>query len=301
MGPCAQRPHPLPIGGTPLGPLAVALVAGGLSTVNPCGFALLPAFLSLYVGIDEERLPSASSRTMQGLVVGAVVSGGFLAVFAVVGLPLALGAGVLTRAVPWLGVGIGLALALTGLAMVLGRKPSLALHSPVRLERNRSPKTMFLFGIGYGIASLGCTLPVFLAVIGASAATSGLSGSVAVFAGYGAGMAIVLMALSLAASMLRSGLARRLKGMLRHMGRIAGGFIGVTGAYLTYYWARVRFGDITTLADDPLVGSVERFASAIQRTATDQGRWILLAAGAVVIVMIAVVGARTSASDEPPL
>ncbi|MBA2313027.1 MAG: hypothetical protein H0V97_09550 [Actinobacteria bacterium] len=88
--------------------------------------------------------------------------------------------------------------------------------------------------------------------------------------------------------------------MMPHTGRITGGFISITGAYLTYYWARVRFGDITTLADDPLVGRVELFASGIQRTATAQGQWILLAAGAVVIVTIAVVGARLNGSDEPP-
>lgn len=280
--------------------LAVAFIAGGLSTVNPCGFALLPAFLSFYVGAEEEHLPSASNRTMQGLIVGAVVAAGFLAVFAVMGLPLALGAGTLTRAVPWLGIGIGVALTATGVAMVIGKKPSLSLRNPIRVERNRSPKTMLLFGIGYGIASLGCTLPVFLAVVGAAAATSGIAGSVTVFAGYGAGMAIVLMALSLGASMVRSGLARRLKSMMPHTGRITGGFISITGAYLTYYWARVRFGDITTLAGDPLVGRVELFSSGIQRTATAQGRWILLAAGAAVIVMIAVVGARLNGSDEPP-
>jgi len=31
-------------------PISIALVAGGLSVVNPCGFPLLPAFLSFYFG-----------------------------------------------------------------------------------------------------------------------------------------------------------------------------------------------------------------------------------------------------------
>jgi len=38
-------------------PLALALVAGALASVNPCGFPLLPAFLSFYVGADENVLP----------------------------------------------------------------------------------------------------------------------------------------------------------------------------------------------------------------------------------------------------
>jgi cytochrome c biogenesis protein CcdA len=42
------------------------LVAGGLSVVNPCGFPLLPAFLSFYFGADEQQLPRASTRVVQG-------------------------------------------------------------------------------------------------------------------------------------------------------------------------------------------------------------------------------------------
>ena len=46
-------------------PPILALTASGLSVVNPRGFALMPAFLSLYVGAGEEQLPSASSRVLQ--------------------------------------------------------------------------------------------------------------------------------------------------------------------------------------------------------------------------------------------
>jgi len=50
------------------------VVAGGLATLNPCGFPLLPAYLSFYVGADEERLPSAPSRLLQGLLAGLLVT-----------------------------------------------------------------------------------------------------------------------------------------------------------------------------------------------------------------------------------
>lgn len=33
--------------------LSLAFLAGTVATVNPCGFALLPAFLSYYVGAAE--------------------------------------------------------------------------------------------------------------------------------------------------------------------------------------------------------------------------------------------------------
>jgi cytochrome c biogenesis protein CcdA len=74
------------IGSTPTVRISIALVAGGLAVVNPCGCPLLPAFLSFYLGADERRLPSAPTRVLQGLLVGALVTVGFLGFFALVGL-----------------------------------------------------------------------------------------------------------------------------------------------------------------------------------------------------------------------
>ena len=59
--------------------------------INPCGFPLLPAFLSFYLGADERRLPPAPTRALQGLLVGALVTVGFLGFFALVGLPVSYG------------------------------------------------------------------------------------------------------------------------------------------------------------------------------------------------------------------
>jgi len=78
-------------------PISIALVAGGLSVVNPCGFPLLPAFLSFYFGAEEEQLPPAPTRVAQGLVVGALVALGFLGFFALVGLPVSFGVGAIAR------------------------------------------------------------------------------------------------------------------------------------------------------------------------------------------------------------
>lgn len=50
-------------------PVALALVAGALASVNPCGFPLLPAFLSFYVAADDDVLPRAPARAAQGLLV----------------------------------------------------------------------------------------------------------------------------------------------------------------------------------------------------------------------------------------
>lgn len=264
-------------------PLGLALIAGGLSTLNPCGFALLPALLSFYVGARDEDLPPASTRLWQALLVGAFVSVGFLVVFAAVGLPVSLGARSLTRAVPLAGIVLGAVMAVVGIAVLLGLQLSLPVRHSLRAPQGRGPGALLLFGAGYGIASLGCTLPVFVAVVGASLASSGPLAGVATFGAYALGMAIVIVALSLGAATLRTGLATRLRALVPHTSRIGGALVAVAGAYLAYFWWRARFGDAARLGDDPLVGIVLSFTDAVQSVAASGGgRWILIAAAGVV-------------------
>jgi hypothetical protein len=51
-------------------PISIALITGGLAVINLCGFPLLPGFLSCYLGADERQLPPASTRGLQGLLLG---------------------------------------------------------------------------------------------------------------------------------------------------------------------------------------------------------------------------------------
>ena len=268
-------------------PISIALVAGGLATLNPCGFALLPAFLSFYVGAREESLPRAPNRVAQGLLVGLLVTAGFLGVFVAVGLPILYGAVRVAAAMPWAGLAVGAVLGGVGLAALAGRPVALPHCRPRPLGRDRRARTMVLFGVGYGTASLGCTLPAFLALVGAALGAGGTAASVAVFAAYGAGMALVLMALSVGAALLHHGLARGLTLLLPHLHRTAGGLLLAAGAYLVYYWARVLFGPGATLAADPIVGLATRLSARLEAIAADHGLSLVLVAGLVVVVAAA--------------
>ena len=261
-------------------PTSVALVAGGLAVINPCSFPLLPAFLSYYVGADEAQLPRAATRIAQGLVVGALVTFGFLGLFTLVGLPISFGAGAIAQAVPWAGIATGVLLAAVGLVALAGVHVRSPLQLRMRARRERRVGAIVLFGVGYGAASLGCTLPIFLTLVGASLG----GGKIAVFVAYGIGMAVVLMTLSVAVALLREGVTRFVRPLLPHMSRIAGALLLVSGGYLTYYWARLRFGPTATLADDPIVGGVTRYAAEAQRYAAERASPLLIAAGVVVAV-----------------
>jgi cytochrome c biogenesis protein CcdA len=266
-------------------PFSIALTAGGLAVVNPCAFPLLPAFLSFYLGSDEQRLPAAPTRALQGLLVGAFVAAGFLAVFAVVGLPLSFGLSAVAGLVPWLGFVTGGALALTGMLALAGVSVHLpsAVQPRPRTRRSRTTGAMFLFGVGYGAASLGCTLPIFLALVGASLG----AGKLTVFAAYAVGMTLVLMALAVAVAFTRQGIARFLRRLLPHIARLAGLLLLASGGYLVYYWYRLRFGDQLTLADDPVVGLASRYTGRLESFARQHGTpFIAAAAAAVALALI---------------
>src|SRR5437660_11269145 len=185
-------------------PVSVAFAAGGLAVVNPCGFPLLPAFLSFYLGADERELPRAPTRIAQGLLVGALVSAAFLGVFGVAALPVSFGVALVARAIPWAGLATGALLALAGLVALAGHRIALPVHLHVPVRKERGLAAMLLFGVGYGAASLGCTLPLFLTLIAASGGADKLT----VFGAYAVGTAVVLVALSILVAVAREGVAR---------------------------------------------------------------------------------------------
>jgi cytochrome c-type biogenesis protein len=94
---------------------------------------------------------------------------------------------------------------------------------------------MVLFGVSYAVASLSCTLPVFLVVVaGTTERSNFLSGMVA-FLAYSAGMSVVLMVLSLALALARDSMVRRMRSLLRYTDRAAGALLVLVGVYLVYY------------------------------------------------------------------
>jgi cytochrome c-type biogenesis protein len=216
--------------------LSFAFGAGNLATVNPCGFAMLPAFLAFYLGDDTTTGVGRSGRLANGLAVGGAVSAGFAGVFIAAGLVVTAGLRSLVGYVPWVAVVIGAALIAVGIAMVAGRHIGLQLSERFRPGTERSYRRMVVFGAAYATASLSCTLAVLLAVVAQALATDNPLQMLAVFGAYGAGSATVLTGLAVAAAGAKAGLARALRRLLPVANRVAGAVLVLSGAYLVRYW-----------------------------------------------------------------
>lgn len=248
------------------GSVALAFGAGLLATVNPCGFAMLPSFLSLYLGSRDDQAANASlaARASQGFVVGAVLSAAFGGVFLVAGLIVSAGLRSVLELVPWVATLIGAALLVVGLAMLAGRHVGLTSASRIGVQRHGGEglRRVAIFGVTYALASLSCTLAVFLVVIGQALAAANPLDLLAVFGAYAAGSASVLIALSMSAALAKGALERSLRRTLPFIGRVAGGLLALSGAYLVLYWLPALGGG-SVASDSWAARATEDISSAL--------------------------------------
>ena len=222
-----------------LAPLGFAFAAGMASAVNPCGFAMLPAYLGLYLGSNQEAPPKR--QLGKALLVGLSVTAGFVVLFGTVGVIIAIGArSAVVGILPWLGLGIGIILAVTGAWMVGGGKlySGLAARAASRIgdPSQVSPKGYFLFGLSYGTASLGCTLPIFLTVVGTSLAVSDLGASFGQFLLYALGMGLVIMALTLGLAVAKGAMVGAVRKAMPYVQPVGAWLMVIAGAYIVFYW-----------------------------------------------------------------
>ncbi len=255
--------------------LALAFGAGVLATLNPCGFALLPAYVSYVVGQDgggngQTGQQTGWARALRGGLLGVPLTLGFLLVFSVAGGVLALGGNALVHFFPWLAILVGIGLmafggrllftgrsielpALGALATWLSRRRTLAKAGArqstsaeaqtdgARTDGARTDgawRTAGAFGLGYGLSSLGCTLPVFLLVVGSAATASGLLAAGAILAAYGLGMALVLIAVSMTAAALNDLLRQYVVPLLRWVQPLAALLLIAAGLYIVVFQLR---------------------------------------------------------------
>ena len=223
-------------------PVGYAFGAGMIAAVNPCGFAMLPAYLSLYLGTREDEFAkrSPAARMLRALLVCATVSLGFILLFGLAGVAISAGGNALLGAMPWVAILIGMALILLGLWVLAGRSLYVGVFKRFA-ARFGDPTTVsvrgfFLFGLAYGAASLSCTLPIFLAVVGSGMAAGGFTAGAWQFVGYGLGMASVFLALTLALALFKGGVVAKIKRAVPYVQLASAILLVLAGAYMIFYW-----------------------------------------------------------------
>lgn len=273
------------------GPFALAVTAGMAATVNPCGFALLPAYLSAFVGMegDGNRVAAVS----RALGVSLVLTAGFVSVFGLFGIVLSPVLSEVQQYAPWFTMVFGILLVGLGVWLVTGHQLVVAIPKFDRGGADGTLVGMYLFGVSYAVASLSCAIPNFLLVTSGAANEDSFVSRVVTFVLYGVGMGVVVAVLTVAVALARSGVVARFRSLLPKMNMVAGVLLLVAGAYVAYYgWYELRLFHFDGPIDDPVVDAAEEIQTWLvnRMPTTENYGWYL--AGGLAIVLGAFVWTR---------
>ena len=224
-------------------PFGYSFGAGMVSAVNPCGFAMLPVYLTLYLGAEDGRFHDQSvlRRVFKALGVTLAVTSGFALLFGAAGAIIVLGGTFLHRMIPWLSLVVGACLFVLGIWLLLGHYVS----APALLrlsEKFGDPRRMtvwgfFLFGATFAATSMSCTMPIFLLVMGSSIASGDIGIGLLQFVSYIAGTGSVLLVLTLGIALVKQGVVvGALRRVLPYVQKISAVLLLVAGVYIVYYW-----------------------------------------------------------------
>ncbi|WNM37292.1 cytochrome c biogenesis CcdA family protein [Micromonospora halotolerans] len=278
------------------GGLLLALTAGMLAAVNPCGFAMLPAYLSLLVAGPADGRGAVG----RALTATAGLTLGYALVFGAFGLAVAPLADWLRPRLPWLTVTLGVLLALAGCWLLAGRR----LPAPRPFARaprlTRTWPAMVLFGAAYALTSLTCSIAPFLAIVVTSLRAGSPLRGLALFGAYAIGMGLVVGVAALGVALLRGRLVAGLRGAGAWVPRLSGLVLLVAGGYVAWYgWYEVRLAQGRHDAfGDPVVLAAARLQQALVR-AVDTAGPALLAAVLVLLLAAGLRWRRRRGPDEP--
>jgi len=215
--------------------VALALTAGAVAALNPCGAALFPSYLAI---LFEDDGPGTAPLA-RGLEAGGLMTLGFITIFLLAGVLVASLGRLLLHVAPFISVVIALLVLAIGVMALSGHLAMPSFFEGLLLRHRPSGGSrlgrVYTYGLAYAFASLSCALPVFLA-IAAQALSLGAIQAVVTFLVYAVGMGAVITAASILTFYAREWVRQRIVGAQPFITRAMGVILVASGAYLLWYW-----------------------------------------------------------------
>ena len=275
--------------------MSLSFIRGLVAAVNPCGFILLPTYLMYFLGVSGGAPGTQKASLRRALKVSAAVSTGFLAVFLVIGfLSVPLRSTISSNSKYVTGF-IAVALIVLGLAMLFGYKPPFMTPQIDSGKKDQTVKSMFIYGVAYAVASIGCTIGLFLATVFSARPDETFMNSVGNMVAYGAGMALLVSALTVGFAFANTGLLKFLRNSMQYIDRVAAAFVVLSGLYLAWYFYWVDLDN----GGDPITDWA--FARQADATAFLNDNWKVVGIILAATVTAAVAYVTFRQEDEPEI
>lgn len=270
--------------------LSYPFALGMLAAVNPCGFPMLPAYLSFFIGEQTAGTAGTGRAATGARLVASVrsavaVSLGFVVVFAVLGAAFEAGLSAFMNWVPWVMIAVAALMGVIGVIGLTGRHVNLRLSYLPIGGRSASVGSMVGYGVSYALASLTCALPLFLAGVAGAFTRSGVVMGSGTFLAYALGMAAVLTVVTVAVAVTRTSIVSVLRRSGRHLDRVASGLLVLVALYLIDYWISYLHDPTASSGPIALVGHLQ---AVLSRRLDHSGAELILGLAAAALVIVAV-------------
>ncbi len=260
-----------------LAALAYPFSLGLVAAFNPCGFALLPAYLGYFIGVEQsgDSQPTSGAKALgamlRAMMVALTLTAGFVVVFGAFGalFETVLSQGTVLDRIGYVTIVIGVIMALLGVWLLTGRAVNLRLPKMSRGTGSRRLGSVFMFGVSYAVVSLSCTIGLFIAAVATSFSADGLANGTANFIAYGIGMGAVITFLTLALALARTSVVGAMRRMFRWINPISGLVLIASGVYVANYgWWELQVID-NPRANNVLVEKFTEFQAAVSNWIDD--------------------------------
>ena len=260
--------------------MGLSFLKGLVAAVNPCAFVLLPTYLAFFLGSEAARPGDQRSTVRRALLVSASVSAGFMAVFVSIGLLSEYVTRWIEENAKYFTLVIAIVFVLGGVAMLTGRKLPISTPRLPFDRAGRSVGTMALYGVAYAVSSISCTLPLFITTMVGNGRRDGFGSGVLHVVAYGAGMALIVSALTVALAVANTSVLGALRNGSRHVDRIAAVLVVLSGLYLVYYFWVVEVNEESS----PITETIQTVQERVQLTLNDHWQAVALLLGTIVAV-----------------
>lgn len=226
--------------------LALAVIAGVASFFSPCAFPLLPGYFSFYAAGGRDDRPAG--RPGRALRLGLAAAAGVITFNLILGFAIGLlgaGAGLALSisgpepnpVVRWFRGGVGVVLIALGIGQWLGvnLKPGLANAFAWRTRPRRdvpgAASALYVYGLGYSAAGMGCTGPILAGLMVVALSAGGFGAALTAFAVYSAVMGGLMLLVSGLVATAQDTLIRRLMASAPRIKRVTSALVVLIGAF----------------------------------------------------------------------
>lgn len=211
----------------------IAFVAGVFATFNPCGFAMLPAYLSLAI-LDSQEVRSRGTQIAKALKFSGLMGLGIVGVFAIFSLLIFPISTSIQKYLPYVTAFLGFLILVFGAALLF--------KGPVIMKKIWNPNvpptgswiTYILYGVSFALASISCTIGPFLAVTSTTLGAS-LVDSLLTYLLYGLGFVATISILAIFTALSKDVLIKKIRGAGGVLEKFMGVLMALIGLYLIYF------------------------------------------------------------------